>query len=67
MPVNFYKAMLPRDLDAVVAYLRSVKPVHNEVAGPVYKAPVHRDAYPDAENGFTEVDLRDPDKRGAYL
>jgi mono/diheme cytochrome c family protein len=67
MPVNFYKAMLPRDLDAVVAYLRSVKPVHNEGAGPVYKAPVHRDAYPDAENGFTEAALRDPIKQGAYL
>jgi Cytochrome c len=67
MPVNFYKAMLPRELDAVVAYLRSVKPVHNAVADPVYKAPVHRDAYPDAETGFTEVALRDPVKEGAYL
>jgi mono/diheme cytochrome c family protein len=67
MPVNFYKAMLPRDLDAVVAYLRSVKAVRNEVADPVYKAPVHRDAYPDAENGFTEGALREPVKQGAYL
>jgi mono/diheme cytochrome c family protein len=67
MPVNFYKAMLPRDLDAVVAYLRSVKPVHNAVADPVHKAPVHREAYPDAENGFTEAALRDPIKQGAYL
>jgi len=67
MPVNFYKAMLPRDLDAVVAYLRSVKPVRNAVADPVYKAPVHRDAYPDAESGFTEASLRDPVKQGAYL
>jgi mono/diheme cytochrome c family protein len=67
MPVNFYKAMLPSDLDAVVAYLRSVKPIRNVVADPVYKAPVHRDAYPDAENGFTEAALRDPVKQGAYL
>jgi mono/diheme cytochrome c family protein len=67
MPVNFYKAMLPRDLDAVVAYLRSVKSVRNEVANPVYKAPVHRDAYPDAEAGFTEAELRDPVRQGAYL
>src|SRR5437016_2682463 len=67
MPVNFYKAILPSDLDAVVAYLRSVKPVRNEVADAVYKAPVHRDAYPDAETGFTEAALRDPVKQGAYL
>jgi hypothetical protein len=58
---------LPSDLDAVVAYLRSVKPIRNAVADPVYKAPVHRDAYPDAENGFTEAALRDPVKQGAYL
>jgi mono/diheme cytochrome c family protein len=36
MPVNFYKAMLPSDLDAVVAYLRSVKAVRNSVANPAY-------------------------------
>lgn len=67
MPVNFYKAMLPSDLEAVVAYLRSVKPVRNGVADPVYKAPVHRDPYPDAETGFSEAAIRDPVKRGAYL
>jgi mono/diheme cytochrome c family protein len=27
MPANFYKALLPDDLDAIVAYLRTVKPV----------------------------------------
>lgn len=68
MPANFYKALLPRDLDAVVAYLRSVKPVRNQVAPPNYLQPVHRDAYPDAEAGFTEEQvLRDPVRRGAYL
>src|SRR6202163_4497148 len=39
MPANFYKAPLPDDLDAVVAYLRSVTPVHHIVPDPVYKAP----------------------------
>jgi hypothetical protein len=67
MPANFYKALLPEDLDAIVAYLRSVKPVHNEIADPVYKAPVHRDPYPDAENGFNKAMFTDPVKRGAYL
>ena len=67
MPANFYKALLPDDLDAIVAYLRSVKAIRNRVADPVYKAPVRRDAYPDADTGFTKADLVDPVKRGAYL
>ena len=67
MPANFYKALLPEDLDAIVAYLRSVKPVHDAIADPVYKVPVHRDPYPDAEKGFNEAVFSDPVKRGAYL
>ena len=67
MPANFYKALLPDDLDAVVVYLRSVKAIRNRVADPVYKAPVRRDAYPDADTGFSKADLADPAKRGAYL
>ena len=67
MPANFYKALLPEDIDAVVAYLHTVKPVRNQVAEPVYKAPPHRDAYPDAEAGFTRGMFTDPAKRGGYL
>ena len=67
MPANFYKALLPDDLDAIVAYLRTVKPVRNEVPDPVYKAPVHRDPYPDAEAGFNKAMFTDPVGRGAYL
>jgi len=67
MPANFYKALLPDDLDAIVAYLRTVKPVRNEVPDPVYKAPVHRDPYPDAEAGFSKAMFTDPVRRGAYL
>jgi mono/diheme cytochrome c family protein len=52
MPANFYKALLPADLDAIVAYLHTVKPIRNEAPNPVYKAPVRRDAYPDADAGF---------------
>jgi mono/diheme cytochrome c family protein len=36
MPANFYKALLPSDLDAIVAYLRTVKPLRNAVPGPDY-------------------------------
>jgi mono/diheme cytochrome c family protein len=67
MPASFYKALLPDDLDAVVAYLRNVKPVRNEVPAPVYKAAVRRDPYPDAQTGFNEATFADPVKRGAYL
>ena len=67
MWVNFYKALLPSDLAAVVAYLRSIPPVRNPVAQPVYRKPVRRETYPEAERGFTEADLRDPVRRGAYL
>jgi hypothetical protein len=67
MPVSFYKALLPRDLDAVVAYLRSVKPVRNETPNPVYKVPPRHGPYPDAEAGFKEDVLANPVRRGAYL
>jgi mono/diheme cytochrome c family protein len=67
MPAGFYKAILPQDLDAVVAYLRSLPPVRNELETPVYKLPVRRDPYPAAEAGFKEADLRNPAMRGAYL
>lgn len=67
MWVNFYKALLPTDLDAVVAYLRSIPPVRNEIPPPTYRVPVHRERYPDAERGFNERDMQDPVRRGAYL
>ena len=67
MPANFYKALLPDDLDAIIAYLRSVTPVRNEVPDPVYKVPVRRDPYPDADAGFSKATLADPVRRGAYL
>jgi mono/diheme cytochrome c family protein len=67
MPANFYKALLPDDLDAIIVYLRSIKAVRNEVPDPVYKVPVRRDPYPDADAGFSKAMLADPVRRGAYL
>lgn len=67
MPFHFYKALLPRDADAIVAYLRTVPPVNNEVSLPTYKEPANHDPYPDAETGFTEASLSDKVRRGAYL
>ena len=67
MAANFFKAILPGDLDAIVAYLRSVPAVTNAVAAPVYRAPPMRDAFATADRGFTEADLKDKARRGAYL
>jgi mono/diheme cytochrome c family protein len=67
MPFPFYKILTPRDLDAVVAYLRTVAPVRNEVPPPVYKAAMHAELVPDAEKPIAEEALRDPVKRGFYL
>jgi mono/diheme cytochrome c family protein len=67
MPANFYKALVPSDLDAIIAYLRSVKPVRNEVPKPKYTAPVSREPYPDAEQGFDADKLSDPVSNGRYL
>jgi mono/diheme cytochrome c family protein len=67
MAANFFKAILPGDLDAIVAYLRSVPAMSNVVATPVYRAPVQRDAFAPADRGFTEADMQDKVRRGAYL
>jgi mono/diheme cytochrome c family protein len=67
MPYLFYKVFTPGDLDAVVAYLRSVPAVHNQVQPPVYKTALPSDAPPGADQPPSETDLRDPVKRGFYL
>ncbi|MGH8632760.1 MAG: c-type cytochrome [Burkholderiales bacterium] len=67
MPFAFYKILTPRDLDALVAYMRTITPVRNEVPSPVYKAAMHTELVPGAMKPFTEADLRDPLKRGFYL
>jgi len=67
MPYVFYKVFTPGDLDAVVAYLRSVTPVRNVVDAPAYKAALHVDSVPNGAKPMAEADLLDPVKRGFYL
>jgi mono/diheme cytochrome c family protein len=67
MPYAFYKIFLPDDLDAVVAYLRSVPAVRNEVQRPEYKAALHVEAVPESDKPANAADMRDPVKRGFYL
>jgi mono/diheme cytochrome c family protein len=67
MPFPFYKVLTPGDLEAIVAYLRTVPPVRNDVPSPVYKAAMRVDLVPNAVKPFSEADLREPVKRGYYL
>ena len=67
MPFQFYKGMNARDLDAVVAYLKNVAAVKNQVPAPVYKVPVTGTPYPDAQKPMTDAAMRDPLARGRYL
>ncbi len=67
MAANFFKAILPGDLDAIVVYLRSLPPIRNAIAAPVYRAPVQREPFALADRGFSEADLLVPARRGAYL
>jgi len=67
MPSGFYKILTPRDLDGIVAYLRSLPPVDNKVPGPVYKMQIPLQVFPGAEKPMSESDLDDKVKRGFYL
>src|SRR5262249_19753316 len=42
MPSDFYEILTPRDVDAIVAYLRTVKPVKQETPAPVYRIALPR-------------------------
>jgi mono/diheme cytochrome c family protein len=67
MPFPFYKVLTPRDLDAVVAYTRSLPAVKREVPPPVYKTEAQVHLIPGGEKPFSENDLKDKVKRGFYL
>ena len=67
MPTAYYKALTPRDLDALIVYLRSVAPIRNEVAAADYKKPFGHEEAPFADKRLTEADMSDPVKRGMYL
>src|SRR5262245_24641074 len=58
MPFAFYKILTPRDLDAVVAYIKSISPVRNQVPPPVYKAAMHAELIPDAAKPISDEALR---------
>jgi mono/diheme cytochrome c family protein len=67
MPTGFYKILTPGDLDGIVAYLRSIKPVSNKVKAPIYKMQIPHQILPGAEKPMPDADLNDKVKRGLYL
>ncbi len=67
MPTAFYGILTERDMDAIVAYLRTVKPVKNKVADPVYNIDLPHHLFPGGEKPYTEAMLTDKVKNGFYL
>ena len=67
MPTSFYRILTPSDLNAIVAYLRTLKPISNKVPDPIYKIALPHVIFPGAEKPFARRDLNDKVKRGFYL
>jgi mono/diheme cytochrome c family protein len=67
MPTAFYGIVTDGDMDAIVAYLRTIVPVSNKVPDPVYKMQIPHGSFPGAETPYTEEMLKDPAKKGFYL
>lgn len=67
MPTAFYGIVTERDMNAIVAYLRTIKPIKNKVPDPIYKMQVPRKLFPGSEKPYTEAALKDHGKNGFYL
>jgi mono/diheme cytochrome c family protein len=67
MPTAFYGIVTERDMDAIVAYLRTIKPVANKVPDPIYKMQLPHHAFPGSEKPYTEAMMRSPVEKGFYL
>lgn len=65
MPSGYYGAITEADMDAIVAYLHTVKPVHNKVPAPVYRVPVEVEIFPGAEKPIASDGSKE--QRGRYL
>ena len=67
MPSDFYEILTPGDLNAIVAYLKTVKPVKQETPTPIYRIALPRHIPSGAEKPFTDADMSDKVKKGFYL
>lgn len=66
MPVGLYRGLSDRDVKAIVAYLRSVKPMKNKVPKSVYRIPLPK-AYGPPVKSVAEVSRSDKVRYGKYL
>ena len=67
MPADFYEILTPGDLNAIVAYLKTIKPVKQETPTPIYRIALPRHIPPGAEKPFSDADMSDKVKKGFYL
>lgn len=67
MPTAFYGILTDTDIKAIVAYLRTLKPVANKVPDPIYKMQIPHHAFPGSDKPYTEAMMSDPVKKGFYL
>jgi len=67
MPSAFYEIITENDLNSIVAYLHTVKPVKQTYPDPVYRMDPPRGIPPGAGQPFTEADMADKVKKGFYL
>jgi mono/diheme cytochrome c family protein len=67
MPTGFYRILTPGDLDAIVAYLRTIKPIRNEVPSPEYRVPMRQMHVPGVDKPENPASLGNQVRRGFYL
>jgi mono/diheme cytochrome c family protein len=66
MPIELYREMSDSDVNAIIAYLRQVKPVSNKVEKSQYAFPLPP-AYGPPVDSVADVPNTDPVRYGAYL
>ncbi len=67
MPTGFYEIITSKDMNAIVAYLRTIKPIKNKVPDPIYKMKQVRQIFPGASRRYREAMFSDRIKHGFYL
>ena len=67
MPTGFYDIITDSDMDAIVAYLRTLKPISNKVPDPIYKMKAERQVFPGGEKPYTTAMANEPATKGFYL
>lgn len=67
MPTGFYGIITERDMDAIVAYLRTLTPIANKVPEPVYRMEVAAQVFPGSERPAKADAMNDKPGRGFYL